>query len=374
MVACAAASLLALMAAASARPPESRLAELRAGIAITNWFRFPPRTDAGSLRAYLSDSALADLRAASFTHVRLPVQPELLWQNGAIDPSRVASVVKAVQRIQSARLSAVVALAPSTWRLEANAPDRLRLLATWRALARALAYLDQSRTFPEILNEPVFGNDEHSWEALQAEALAAIRESLPDATVVLTGAQWGGVDGLRALTPVSDRNVVYSFHFYEPAELTALAAYRSDLDRTAMSHLPFPADPTRCRSAVQEMSGATRDVAAFYCASGWDAAHIGARFDQVTSWARSCGGSGPPCAVLLGEFGATSELPSATRLSWIEAVRAAAEAHGFGWTLWGYDDVMGCNIARPPPLRPRLDAALLAALGLRIAASQHAAR
>lgn len=306
--------------------------------------------------------------------MRLPVQPELLWQNGAIDPSRIESIVTAVQRIQSARLAVVLALAPSTWSLETSVPDRLRLLATWRALAHALAYVDQSRLIPEILNEPVFAGDAPAWEMLQADALAEIRAALPDATVILTGAQWSGVDGIRALTPVPDPNVVYSVHFYEPAELTALAAYRSDLDRAALSRLPFPADPQGCRDALRAMSAPTRDVAAFYCATGWDAPHIDARFDQVAAWAQACGGSGPPCAVLIGEFGATAQLPAPTRGAWIEATRKSAEAHGFGWTLWGYDDVMGFNVARPPPLRPRLDPEVLRALGLRAGPTEHAAR
>jgi endoglucanase len=366
--------VIAVAGAAQAQPPEARLAALHAGVAITNWFRFPPRADAGSLRAYLSDAALAELRAVGFTHLRLPVQPEMLWQDGAIDPARLESVVIAVQRIQSARLAVVLALAPATWRLESSAPDRLRLLATWRALARALAYVDHDRLLPEVLNEPVFAGDEHGWEALQADALGAIRVALPDATVILTGADWGGVDGLRALSPVADRNVVYSVHFYEPAELTALAAYRSDLDRAALSRLPFPTDPERCRDGLGGMSGATRDVGAFYCATGWDAAHIGARFDQVAVWARSCGGSGRSCAILLGEFGATRHLPTSTRIAWIAAARKAAETHGFGWTLWGYDDVMGFDVARPPPLRPRLDPDLLRALGLRAGSSDRTAR
>ena len=41
--------------------------------------------------------------------------------------------------------------------------------------------------------------------------------------------------------PDPDPNVVYSFHLYEPAELTALAAYRPGLDSAALARLPFPA-------------------------------------------------------------------------------------------------------------------------------------
>jgi len=65
----------------------------------------------------------------------------------------------------------------------------------------------------------------------------------------------------------------------------------------------------------------------------------------------------------MGEFGATAALNAPARLAWIEAARRAAEAHGIGWALWGYDDAMGFGL-RPPGAAP-LDPALLAALGMR---------
>ena len=43
--------------------------------------------------------------------------------------------------------------------------------------------------------------------------------------------------------------MIYSFHLYEPPELTALGAYRPGLDTAAMARLPFPvADPAACRA------------------------------------------------------------------------------------------------------------------------------
>ena len=67
----------------------------------------------------------------------------------------------------------------------------------------------------------------------------------------------------------------------------------------------------------------------------------------------------------MGEFGASARLNTPARLAWIAAVREACERAGIGWALWGYDDVMGFDLPRPPPFRPALDPALLTALGLR---------
>ena len=66
---------LFVLAGASAAPPPERLAVLRRGINLTNWFRFPADRSASALRAYLGDPAIADLRRAGFNFVRLAVDP-----------------------------------------------------------------------------------------------------------------------------------------------------------------------------------------------------------------------------------------------------------------------------------------------------------
>jgi hypothetical protein len=97
----------------------------------------------------------------------------------------------------------------------------------------------------------------------------------------------------------------------------------------------------------------------YYCAFGWDSGRLGGRLDRVAAWAQQ-----HHVALLAGEFGATASLNPAARLAWLKTVRDGLEARGIGWALWGYDDVMGFAIQPPPGARPRLDPAVLSALGL----------
>jgi hypothetical protein len=177
---------------------------------------------------------------------------------------------------------------------------------------------------------------------------------------VLTGADWGSVRGLLALTPEADTNIVYSFHFYDPAELTALGAYREGLDSAAMARLPFPAED---QGACAATTATTRDAQTvglmrFYCSQRWDAAKLAARIAQAGDWARHNHAN-----VIAGEFGASDRLAPESRLDWLAAVRTACEEQGFGWALWGYDDSMGFG-ARGPARPSGLDPGILRALGL----------
>lgn len=343
---------LAAAAPAHARPPPERLALLRHGVNITNWFRFPARSDAAAIRAYLSDTAMAELHRAGFTFVRLAVQPEFLLA----EPDRIDWLQEALMRLEQQGLAVVVELHPTTWHLETS--DAPKLLVAWRRLGPALAGFDPRVTFVEPVNEPVFPHDEAGWEALQRQILAVIRDALPNSTVVLTGNDWSSVDGLRGLQPVPDGNVIYTVHLYDPAVLTSLAAYLPGLDRRALSTLSFPVNnPATCMRPTADQASA--NVMRAYCADGWTAPRLAARLQIAADWATAHN-----TVVMVGEFGATRALNAPARLAWLTTVRQTAERDGMGWALWGLEDQMGFDLPRPPPPQPRLDPAVLAALGL----------
>ena len=234
-----------------------------------------------ALAGYLSDQALADIHTAGFDFVRLAVDPDVVDSA----PQR-AVLIAAVRRIQRQGMSVVVSPHPRDWHLETSAADRDRLLMFWQTLAPVLRPLDPARTVPEVLNEPVFPRDPAAWAALQHRVLSAIRQTLPNATIVLTGQDWGSIGGLLALAPEDDRNVLYSFHLYDPAELTSLAAYRPNLDRAALARLPFPADDkSRCEATAGETTDRpTADLMRYYCSLGWDAARLDATVDRAAEW------------------------------------------------------------------------------------------
>jgi hypothetical protein len=344
-------------------PPPDRMAVLQRGVNITGWFRYPASRDPAALRRWLSDAAMADLKRAGFTFVRLAVDPAI------IDGPAIRGVlVDQVRRLQRHGLAVVVSPHPVSWNLDRNPDDRDRLAAFWHDLAPALRSLPPGLTFPEVLNEPVFHDDPTAWWSLQIRLHAAIRAALPGDTIILTGQDWGSIAGLLALTPdpddpKADANVVYSFHFYDPAELTSLAAYRPGLDRDALARLPFPeSDPALCQQvAGTARDAATRDLMGFYCSTGWDFARVRARLQEAVTWSRRYG-----VALLAGEFGASAAVNPAARLAWLRLVRETCAANKVSWAIWGYDDVMGFGIRRPPENRPQLDRSILAALGLRV--------
>jgi endoglucanase len=270
---------------------------------------------------------------------------------------------EAIGRMQRAGLTVVVALHPTGWHLEDDPSDRVRLFAAWASLAPVLASHDPRSTVAELLNEPVFAGRAAEWQALQHRLLRDLRLHLPRHPVLLSGNDWSSIAGLLAMTPESDPEVLYGVHFYDPVELTSLAAWRPGLDRAALARLPFPAaDDAPCRTAAADTDPETAGVIRYYCAQDWDPQRLAVPLAAAAAWGRAHG-----VRVLVGEFGATAALNPAARSAWLAAVRDGAEHAGLGWALWGYDDIMGLAVPRPPGGHPVLDSAVLRALGLRVA-------
>lgn len=57
--------------------------------------------------------------------------------------------------------------------------------------------------------------------------VAAIRASDAEVPILLDGAFYASVEGLAAMEPVADANVLYAFHFYDPWEYTTYRVNRS---------------------------------------------------------------------------------------------------------------------------------------------------
>ncbi len=359
--------ILLFFCPAYAQVPEERVAVLARGINIVHWFRFPARMTADYFRNYIGADELGQLRRYGFTFVRLPVQPEIL--RSANGPAIRRALRAAIGAIQQAGMAVVVDLHPYRWRLENNAEDRAEFLQTWRSLAPLLADTDPDVTFVEILNEPVFQDDPGSWHRLQAEAAQIIRAALPGHTLIATGHFWGGLRGLLALTPLDDRNVVYSFHFYQPQFWTTLASSIPDSpdnrahnpDRPAIARLPWPSgDKAACMEAAGTQHARTLAlIAANYCGHGWGRDQMRRLIGQAGDWAQR-----HQVPVIAGEIGVSDRIPAEMRSRWLQDVRTVLESLRIGWALWGYDDVMGLKRTRNAQGEVHMHTEILPGLGL----------
>lgn len=337
-----AAALLLDGGAARAVAPAARLAVLARGVNIVHWFRFPPSNQPAALEHDLDAAAIVSLRQAGFTFVRLPVGLEEVMRDGHVDPARLAVVVSVVGRLEQAGLGVLVTAFPEqvhNWDLQHDVAARARLLGFWREMAPALRRLPPGLTFPELVNEPT--TDAATWDTLQRQLLAIVRAALPADTVILTGSNWGSIDGLLAAQPLPDRDVVYSVHTYEPQLLAILGSWDSAIKGDQLARvIPFPVtDEAACRAQVAPVADAhTLASLQWWCGQHAGPQSVRENLERAARW-----GHEHDASVGVFEFGALGSLNRPARLAYLAAVRTGAESLHMPWALWGLDEQMGLD-------------------------------
>lgn len=352
----------------------------------------------------VSDALIDNLAKAGFDFIRLTVDPgPFLQLTGERRDALDAHLTRQVRRLLARELSVVVNFHPNN-QVKAYAPtalvqgveeplflDYARLV---RRTAGLLAGLGTPKVALEPMNEPPYGYDDASvrrWQRMAEILHAEARAAAPDLVIVLTGARGGSRAGLLALDPrpFKGSRVLFSFHYYEPYDLSHQGVETAEPSARHWRHLsglPYPtagADPERAWRVVEANIRAAaglsererrralaelRPKVLAYLAGGYGRERIAADFEEVQDWARRHGVASE--AIFLGEFGVTRTYGGyraadpVSREAWLRDVRSEAERRGFGWAIWEVKGFGGMAIVEHDGA-DTLDASTLRALGLR---------
>ncbi len=355
------------LAACPAVRAEDGIALLARGVNLSHWMWFPQAQGERARRLFVTAADLDQLRSAGFTHVRLPFEPSWLWD----ESTRTFKAAEFTEYHDALRLCLAAGLAvivDAHWSRTpwirprgADFDERFgELDRMWASLADRLADTEPDLVFLELVNEPHDLRDPEHWHDAQRRIAATVRAVAPRHTIIATGADWGGIDGMLRLEPLDDPNVVYSFHFYSPHNFTHQAAEWGFPPWKDMRGVPWPADRAELERLAetfpQESRNALRWSARVGTEDPWSAEALRASIRRAVEWSRR---HGRP--VYCGEFGVyTKASPRESRLAWHRAVTDALREHRIGWSLWDY--VGGFALATGEPAKRVLDQELLAAL------------
>jgi aryl-phospho-beta-D-glucosidase BglC (GH1 family) len=342
----------------------ARAQHLKRGINVSHWFSQSPNDySTHHTDTYTDADDIALMAKMGFDNVRLSIDAVPLEQGrGGLNADFIARLDKAVDTMLADGLAVTIDLHPEDsykqqLRTGNESVDRLTLL--WRRLAAHFAARDPDRVFFEILNEPEV-NDAYRWAGIQARVAAAIREVAPRNTIIATGPNYSDIVDLLTQHPLSDGNVIYNFHFYDPHEFTHQGAGWGTSWWIYAHNIPYPATESSMAELVREVPDpADRYQLERYWLDHWDAHRIQLTIDEGAAWGRA---NGVP--LICNEFGVFRDHSDpASRNAWIHDVRTALEADGIGWAMWDYRGNFGVVIKQgSEPAKP--DPATVTALGL----------
>jgi endoglucanase len=217
-----------------------------------------------------------------------------------------------------------------------------RFVAIWRQIATRYRGMPDN-LFYEPLNEPHGMLMPDAWNALVRDTVAAIRQVDGVHTLVISGTQWGNMQGLAFLEiPEGEENVICTFHYYEPFAFTHQGAgWVGEQYWTIGVEWPGPPKtPLVPKLAAQQdlwirrwfHEYNTQPAESNPCSPG----EIAKQLDVALALGQKLGKP-----LWLGEFGAYRTGDMQSRVNWTAAVRQAAEARGFSWAYWEFGDSFG---------------------------------
>ncbi len=334
--------------------PAARLVLLASGVNLSHWLWLPKEQNADNRWKFIKREELDALREAGLTHVRLPLDPAALWDREAkaLRPGAWGEAEYAVELCLAAGLGVVFDIHPLGSRSQWIMPDEKtgateHLEALWMALAPRCAQWDAERLFLEIMNEPHEIKEAGAWAAAQQRVATIIRDHCPNHTIIATGDEWGGVEGLKKLDPLDDGNVVYSFHFYEPMTFTHQGATWGWEGWKHLRNVPYPCSTQQAKDIAKTIDDekgrkgligehSDKDDAKQKF-GGWNRSRMAARIDEAVAWSRKHARKGDALPVYCGEFGAIKEFsPRESRLAWVKDIAGVCRERKIGWAMWDY--------------------------------------
>jgi endoglucanase len=183
--------------------------------------------------------------------------------------------------------------------------------AVENALSRDLAVVINFHHYEDIFADPDGERERFLalWRQVAdhyQDAQAIIRETNPDRIVIVGPPKWNAVHQLSYLDlPEDDRNIIVTFHYYEPFKFTHQGAEWSE-GSDAWLGRTWEGTESQKRSVTRDMD----------TAAAW-----GERYDRP---------------IYLGEFGAYSKAEMNSRTNWTSFVVQSSEERGFSWAYWEF--------------------------------------
>lgn len=263
----------------------------------------------GQLKSNYQNEDFDKIRKAGFMHVRLTIRVPLLneLKPDSISMEDIEVIKKVVDEILRNKLilifNPVHASKEFKKRLENEPLLQTAFIKFWGDLAMHFSAYNSNNFIVEPFNEPHF-KDADNWYHLQEQLVAEIRKAMPEKTILVTPVT-ETIAAVTSMKLLKDKNVLYSFHFYLPFELTHQGA--------SWTWKSFPKGYT-------------------YPNNNWNIDRMRIEFfDPLHNWAQKNN-----ISLYGGEFGVIKNADKDSRLKWLGDVAKLMKENKYPGAVWEF--------------------------------------
>ena len=319
------------------------------GTNISHWLSQNNEDRGEARRQHIQEDDFARLDSLGFDFVRLPIDEVQFWdENGQKLPEAWELMNNAIQWAEKYHLRTIVDLhiirshyfnAVNEEGSDANTlftseKAQQDLIDMWYQLSDVLKGYSNDSVAYEFMNEPV-AEDHEQWNQLIAKVHKALREREPQRTLVIGSNMWQSYATIKDLkVPEGDKNIILSFHYYNPMLLTHYGAWWTPLGKyTGKVNYPgilvskedFDAAPDSIKTELEP-----------YTKEEWNIDHIRADFKDAIEAAKKYG-----LQLFCGEWGVYEPVDRELAYKWTKDMLTVFKENNSAWTTWCYDADFG---------------------------------
>jgi len=300
-------------------------------------------------RTHIQEDDFERLEQLGFDFVRIPIDEVQFWdEEGNKLPEAWELLTQALDWSVKHHLRAIVDLhiirshyfnAANEGGKDANTlftseKAQQDLINLWYQLSEVLKGYSNDSVAYEFMNEPVAEKHEQ-WNQLVAKVHAALRKVEPQRTLVIGSNLWQGYQTIKYLrVPENDKNIVISFHYYNPMILTHYGAWWTPLGKykgkvnypgILISKEDFEAAPDSIKPELEP-----------YLTQEWNIDKIRADFKDAIEAAKKYN-----VQLFCGEWGVYEPVDRDLAYAWTKDMLTVFDEFNIAWTTWCYDADFG---------------------------------
>lgn len=333
----------------------------------------------------VTTSNITASKALGFDHVKITVTPNnMIDAEGHLIKENAIYMTEDVDEILSYGLPVLICFHPE--------PDyknvylgnlkNFELLCNWYKEVAAYigAHWDEDQVLIQLMTEPYANLQTVSWNWYSDRMYIAVRNELPNHTIITSSDSSGNIECLKAMSPATDSNLIYSFTTYEPYTIGFNSASSGMGGVTGydqyVKNVPYPVPEGLtskqindmvadiCENVPAEMKSTAEQYIRAYLSGKFDnnpfySNHydIGytsewnmKRMNSLKAWSDRYGGNIHMMCVEFGCMDSTTAkkyfgaqpyagVSDEIRIQLVTDLRTAFEANGIGWDYWYFDGV-----------------------------------
>ena len=324
--------------------------KIQRGTNVSHWLS--QSEERGEAREqHIQEDDFARLDSLGFDFVRLPIDEVQFWdEEGNKLPEAWELMINAINWAEKHHLRTIVDLhiirshyfnAVNEGQADANTlftseKSQQDLINMWYQLSDVLKGYSVDSVAYEFMNEPV-ADDHEQWNQLIAKVHQALREREPQRTLVIGSNMWQGYETMKYLkVPENDKNIILSFHYYNPMILTHYGAWWTPIGKytgkvnypgVLVSQEDYEAAPDSVKKLIDENHYTTQE---------WNIDKIRADFKDAIAAAKKY-----DLQLFCGEWGVYEPVDRELAYNWTRDMLTVFDEFNIAWTTWCYDADFG---------------------------------